>query len=38
VLVLNTIGGTLAIFGTLLTFPYCLILMTLAYHRLAATT
>jgi uncharacterized membrane protein len=34
VIVLNSLGG-LVLFGTFLTLPYCLILMTLAYDRLA---
>jgi uncharacterized membrane protein len=33
VLVLSGIGGAV-IFGTLLTLPFSLVLMTLAYHRL----
>jgi uncharacterized membrane protein len=36
VIVLNSLGG-LVLFGTFLTLPYCLILMTLAYERLART-
>jgi uncharacterized membrane protein len=37
VLVLSGIGGAF-IFGTLLTLPFSLVLMTLAYHRLSAST
>jgi hypothetical protein len=33
VVVLSSIGGAF-VFGTLLTLPFCLILLTLAYHRL----
>lgn len=33
VVVLSSIGGAV-VFGTLLTLPFCLILLTLAYHRL----
>ena len=33
VVVISSIGGAF-VFGTLLTLPFCLILLTLAYHRL----
>lgn len=34
VLALSSLGG-LVVFGNLLTMPFCMILMTLAYHRLS---
>jgi len=34
-LVLSSLGG-LVVFGNLLTMPFCMIMMTLAYHRLSS--